>query len=198
MCTGHHRVKKLSLAARFVSVVGAACLCSAMFWQAAVAKGHKDGCSIEFFAETAEIISVFRKIEMLSNTLLHAQSQALIEMQSGFVLGIDDGGFFGPTGTLSKSTGKAQSDFRNLTFVVKRLALDADAASRLSNAFAEVEGLVTAGFEMTGHLEKDQLAEAVRIYAQKSLPQYKQVFSTVYTEVSGRERELSLLAAKCR
>lgn len=194
-CCGLNR---LTQATRLLCILVTACLCFAMLGEAGHAEATEEVCSVRSIASTVKTMSAFRKVEQLSNTLLHAQSQALIEMHSGLVVGIDDGGFFGPTGTLSKSTGKAQSELKALAISARRLNWDVTTAEGFADAVASAEALIVAGFQIVDYLEKGQIPEAVGIYAQGSLLHYKRVFATVYSENSGNEREIAVLSAKCR
>jgi len=200
MLMGRHRHGKIKATQAVWSLRAALllCLCLGMPWSASRAQALTEDCSVGSVAASVKTMSAFDKVESLANALLHAQSQALIEMQSGQVVGIDDGGFFGPTGTLSKSTGKAQSELSALVITVKRLDWDATTVDDFADAVASAKALIVAGFQIVDRLENNQIARAVEIYTHRSLLQYKRVFATVYTENSGAERDISILSAKCR
>ncbi len=155
-------------------------------------------CTPASFNNHVRVVSSFRSLEVFINTLVHAQSQAILEVETGIAMSNADGAFFGPLGLLRKITDKAQTEINNAVIAARRLNLDEATASRMSEIAENADEIVAVGFEMNGVLEAGQIVEATRMLMERTLPAHKNALGGVHTVISLQVRRASTDALLCR
>ena len=155
-------------------------------------------CAPATFNKYVKIMGTFRSMEVFTTTLVHAQSQAILEVDTGILMSNEDGGFFGPFGLLDKTTNKAQSEIKAVMAGGKRLKLDDQALKRLLEMSDAADEIITVGYGMVGTLKAGKVMEATRMFMERSLPAYKKSQGAAHTTISGLVRRSSKEALKCR
>ncbi|WP_419903229.1 hypothetical protein [Kiloniella sp.] len=164
----------------------------------ALSQATTTNCSPKSFNKHVKIVSTFRMMEVFLNTLMHAQTHAILEVQTGIPMSGDDGGFYGPLGLLGKTMDKVEIEMKSVVKGTKRLKFDDQTALRFKEISEKGDEIIAVGFEMVSILKKNEITGATQLFMDRSMPAYRDAFGAVHTVISGTERSSSLQTLKCR
>jgi len=197
-CSECMPIKRASILARFSRCARTAIFCFVVASSSAFSQTHENECAPAIFNKYVKVIGTFRQLEFFINTLVHAQSQAILEVETGIVMSNDDGGFFGPLGLLGKTMDKVQAEINSVVIAGKRLKLGEQSAERLQEISGRADEIITVGFEMVGILEAGRTTEATHVFMERTLPAQKDALGATHTVISDTVSQSSKSALKCR
>lgn len=175
-----------------------AAFCVVTAFSPALSQTSEIDCAPANFNKYVKVIGTFRQLEFFINTLVSAQLRAILEVETGVAMSIDDGGFFGPIGLLGKTTDKTQVEINSVLRAGKRLKLGDQSAERLQEISERANEIIEVGFELVGILEAGQTTDATRIFVERTLPAQNDTLGATHTVISETMRQSSKRALKCR
>jgi len=177
-----------------LALVGFAMAPSVLFAQAAAVD-----CSAASFNRYVKTVSTFRLMEVYVNSLVHAQSRAILEVETGVPMsGADGGDFFGPIGLLGKTMDKVQTEVKSLSISGKRLDFAEEVNNRFVDLSESAEEIIAVGFEMVSVLKTKDVLRATQMFHERSIPAHNDALGAAHTIISGLERQSAIQALKCR
>ena len=143
-------------------------------------------------SSNAELINQYKtviRIEHDSRHLYHLQSKALLAHIGGWARPANEDG--SELDSLSGvPTQVIQLDLNRLKDRIRRNKFEEGFANELSEIIAMFEGAMTTSLEIAKHLEAGQVAEANRIYKDRSMLRYEELWRSTYSLFRDIERQL--------
>ncbi len=160
-----------------------------------------DDCDIKNVADMVKAISALRQMENSLNYLALAQTNAIVEVETGvptYRMNDSDSGFFGPLGGLRKNTDKTETYMNNIDKRIRRLSVFDKVEQNYNALDKSADIVVAAGYDALNQLEAGDVMGATKIYASVTVPELNDARGEAYTAMSNLERAIAKAGILCK
>lgn len=175
-----------------------AALMAAAALGAPAAQAQEADCAPASIAGHVKVVSLFRRMDLGIEFLVLSQANAIIQETSGVNQLLGEGEFYGAHMRLQKNTDKSEAELAAVAADARRARMQEHEAQSFEDLRKSAAAIVSNGYEIGRLLQEGKRQEAVQLYTESTLAEWKTAKGLSYTAISEGERRLFRLPVACR